>query len=419
MTFATAAPGHLLPRVLLALVAIVAVARLLGWVFARAGQPPVIGELIAGLLLGPTLLGDFSSTVFASDVRDALGVLANLGLIVFMFLVGLHLDLDLLRRRTRSALSISLASVGVPLVLGIGLAAILYPAHGHGVAFAGFALFIATALAVTAFPVLARILADTGLARTGLGALALACAAIEDVIAWVLLTLALAVATTQGVWEVPRTLIGALGFAALLLLVVRPLLRRLAGSSDELLIAVAVCGTAVSACVTELVGVHLVLGAVLFGIAFPREAAQRLERSLQPLVAIVLLPVFFALPGLAIDLSDRLPIVELVLIVAVACIGKFVAATGAARGVGMPWRESVAIGTLMNTRGLMELVVLNVGHSAGIIDDTLYGLFVVMAVVTTVAAGPVMRRLYPSGRQVQVLQRRPALPVLQEEVVSS
>jgi Kef-type K+ transport system membrane component KefB len=417
-------------RLFLAIAVIVVVARLAGWLFARMRQPPVIGELIAGILLGPTALGalpgDLSVALFPEDIVPLLAVVANLGLVMFMFLTGLELELGTLRRRSRSAVTISLASVGLPFALGILLAAVLYPGHdtGHdGAGFVAFALFIATAVSVTAFPVLARILSDAGIRGTQLGSLVLACAAVEDVIAWTMLALALAVAAAQSLWDVPQIVGASVLFAAGMMLLVRPLLTRVLTSrrsgriSDPALLALAVCGTVLSSYVTGAIGVHLVLGAVLFGITFPRLPAlrDRLQRGLGPVALSVLLPVFFALPGLSINLRESLDggIGELALIFAVACAGKLVGATGAARALGIAWREATAIGALINTRGLMELVVLNVGHSAGIIDDHLYGLFVLMAIATTLMAGPVLNVLYPRGefpRQIpRARVRRPAL----------
>jgi Kef-type K+ transport system membrane component KefB len=412
MTIASASSSDdLVLRVLLALIAIVVTARMLGFVFARLHQPAVIGELLAGIVLGPTLLGDVTGGAFGPEVKSALSVIGNLGLVVFAFLVGLELDLGMLRRRGRTTVTISLASVGVPFAFGLLAAAILYPAHrrvgGEIVEFSAFALFIGTALAITAFPVLARILAQGGLLRTDLGILVLACAAVEDLIAWTLLALTLAVASADSAWQLPQILGGTALFAAVLLLAGRPLLHRLLAGGrsrsigDPALLALAVGGAVLSACVTGVIGVHLILGAVLFGIAFPRGPVlrARLERSLQPMTMTVLLPVFFALPGLGVNLRDSLAggVGPLLLVLGVACAGKLLGATGAARGIGTPWRESVAIGVLMNTRGLMELVALNVGHSAGIIDDELYGLFVIMAVATTLIAGPALRLLYPTG----------------------
>jgi Kef-type K+ transport system membrane component KefB len=424
MIVASSAADERIMRLFLAIAVIVVVARMAGWVFARLHQPPVIGELIAGIVLGPTVLGglpgDPSGALFPDDIVPLLAVIANLGLVIFMFLTGLELELGTLRRRSRSALTISLASVGLPFALGLVLAMALYPAHhsGHDAGFLAFALFVATAVSVTAFPVLARILSDAGIRSTELGSLVLASAAIEDVIAWTMLALALAVAAASSLWDVPQIVGASALFAAAMIVLVRPLLtrvlkgRRSGAVGDPGLLALAVCGTVLCSCVTGAIGVHLVLGAALFGLAFPRLPGlrDRLQRNLGPLALSVLLPVFFALPGLAINLRESFDagVGELALILLVACAGKLVGAMGAARAVGIRWREATAIGALINTRGLMELVVLNVGHSVGIIDDHLYGLFVVMAVTTTVMAGPVLNWLYPRGEVPRHLPRAPA-----------
>jgi Kef-type K+ transport system membrane component KefB len=412
----TRAPEELAVAVLLALVVIVACTRLVGWVFVRMRQPPVVGELLTGILMGPTVLGlisdDATSSLFPADTRPFLGIIGNLGLIIFMFLVGLELDLRVLRARRRMAARISLASVGLPFVLGIGLALWLHGGR-DSVGLLPFALFIGTAVSVTAFPVLARIISDSGLRRTELGTLVLACAAFEDVIAWTLLGCALAAAAADGVWDLPGTFVGTLAFAATAVMIGRPLLRRLlerGAIGHGGLVAVAVCGAAACACVTSELGTHLVFGAFIFGVVFPRDPAVRsaLESGLMPLATSVLLPVFFVLPGLQLDLweSGAAGIVQLAVILLVACVGKLVGATGAALQAGLPGREAAAIGVLINTRGLMEIVVLNVGLSAAVIDRHLYGLFVVMAIVTTLMAGPVLRTLYRGGDVPAHLGRR-------------
>jgi Kef-type K+ transport system membrane component KefB len=412
----TRAPEELAVAVLLALVVIVVCARVVGSLFARLRQPPVIGELLTGILLGPTVLGlvaeDATSTLFAADVTPFLGLIGNLGLVVFMFLVGLELDLGVLRERRRTAARITVASVGLPFALGIGLALWLHGGR-ESVDLLPFALFIGTAVSVTAFPVLARIISDSGLRRTELGMLVLACAAFEDVIAWTLLACALAAAAADGIWDLPGTFGGTLAFAIVAVTVGRPLLRRMVErrvNRGAGLVALAVCGAAASACLTSVIGTHLVFGAFIFGVAFPRGRAVRLalERDLAPLATSVLLPVFFVLPGLKLDLwaGGVSGIWQLAVIVLVACAGKLVGAGGAALRAGLPWRDATAIGVLINTRGLMEIVVLNVGLSAAVIDLHLYGLFVVMAIVTTLMAGPVLRVLYRDGEIPARLGRR-------------
>jgi Kef-type K+ transport system membrane component KefB len=412
----TRAPEELAVAVLLALVIIVACTRVVGRLFVCIGQPPVIGELLTGILLGPTVLGLIAegapSALFPADIRPFLGLIGNLGLIVFMFLVGLEIDVHALRARRRTATRITLASVGLPFGLGIGLALALYAGGDDSVALLPFVLFIGTAVSVTAFPVLARIIADSRLRRTELGMLVLACAAFEDVIAWTLLACALAAAAADGLWDLPVTFGGTLAFAALAVAFGRPLLQRLVGPGvhGAGLVAFAVCGAAVSACITSELGTHLVFGAFIFGVVFPREHGLRpaLERDLAPLATAVLLPVFFVLPGLQIDLwaGGAASLWQLALILLVACAGKLVGAAGAALRAGLPRRDAMAIGVLMNTRGLMEIVVLNVGLSAAVIDQHLYGLFVVMAIVTTLMAGPVLRVLYRDGEVPAHLGRR-------------
>jgi Kef-type K+ transport system membrane component KefB len=402
----TRAPEELAVAVLLALVVIVACTRLVGRLFVRIGQPPVIGELLTGILLGPTVLGliadGATSALFRADTRPFLALLGNLGLIVFMFIVGLEIDLRAVQVRRAAAVRISLASVGLPFVLGIGLALTLHGGRDE-VELLPFALFIGTAVSVTAFPVLARIVADSGLRRTELGSLVLACAALEDVIAWTLLACALAAAAADGVWGLPGTFAGTMAFAVAAIALGRPLLRRLVerGLGGQGLVALAVCGAAASACITSEIGTHLVFGAFIFGLAFPRDPAIRraLERDLAPLATWVLLPVFFVLPGLQLDLwaGGVAGAWQLALILLVACVGKLVGAGGAALSTGLQWRDATAIGVLINTRGLMEIVVLNVGLSAAVIDRHLYGLFVVMAILTTLMAGPVLRALYRDG----------------------
>lgn len=410
----TRAPEELAVAVLLALVVIVTCARLVGWLFVRIRQPPVIGELLTGILLGPTFLGlianDATSTLFPADTRPFLALIGSLGLIIFMFLVGLEIDLRVLKARGGTAIRISLASVGLPFVLGIGLALWLYDGS-DSVALLPFALFIATAVSITAFPVLARIVADSGLWRTELGMLVLACAAFEDVIAWTLLACALAAAAADGFWDLPGTFAGTLAFATASIAIGRPLLRGVVGRvHGHGLLALAVCGASASACVTSVLGTHLVFGAFIFGVAFPRDAAVRsaLTSGLAPLTTAVLLPVFFVLPGLQLDLwqSGVAGIWQFAAILVVACVGKLVGAGAAALRNGLGWRDATAIGVLINTRGLMEIVVLNVGLSAGVIGLELYGLFVVMAIVTTLMAGPVLRALYHDREVPARLGRR-------------
>lgn len=417
--------------VLVDIAVIVLAARVAGSAFRRIGQPVVIGEIVAGILLGPTLLGalpgDLSSELFPSDVRPFLKVIGDLGLVLFMFMVGLQLDLRLVRRLRRAG-AISASSVAVPFALGLVLAVWLHPSHdsvgGETVDFVPFALFIGAAMSITAFPVLARILLERGMHQTHLGALVLACAAVDDVLGWSVLALALASLGSQGqLTDVPLILLATVAFALFMAFVARPLVldrmvalyHRGAALTPGLLAAI-LGAIGICAWATQEIGVHFVFGAFVLGLVFPRdhsaELRARLNDQLEPLVTLLLLPVFFVLPGLGINLRDLgwEQFGELALILVVACGGKFLGATGMAKLQGFDWRRAAAIGTLMNTRGVMELVVLNVGLAAGVIDLELYTVLVLMAIVTTLMTGPLLRRIYPSDYVTRDLARERDAP---------
>jgi K+:H+ antiporter len=398
------------------LAVILAAAKVAGIAFERIGQPAVIGEIIAGFLLGPSLLGalpgDLSGALFPHDVQPALKTIGQIGLALFMFTVGLDFRVGMLRRRGPTAAAISIGSIVVPLCLGLVLAVYLYDAHdivdGAKVPFVPFALFIGVSMSITAFPVLARILVSLRLTATVIGTIVLAAAAIDDVLGWSLLAIALATASADAAWSGPVTVVGAALYAGLLLFGVRPRVKasiervnhRFETGAGLLLGGLVLIGLAASAAFTEAIGVHFVFGSFLFGAAISREAAAGafdwIYRRIQPL-GRVLLPVFFVTPGLALELGDlgSGAIGELALILTVACTGKFAGAAGAAVLRGTSVREAMAIGTLMNTRGLMELVVLVIGLDAGILDERLFAVLVLMALVTTVMTVPVLRRLGP------------------------
>ncbi|QNP69702.1 cation:proton antiporter [Streptomyces roseirectus] len=399
-----------LGRLLLALTVIVTVARLLGALAGRLQQPPVIGEIIGGILLGPTLFdGEITSALFPADVRPSLTNLANLGVCVFMFLVGLEFDRGLLRGQGRIAAGVSLSAIVLPFSLGALLA--LHLADGHPTDDKlAFVLFLGTAMSVTAFPVLARILTDKNLISTPVGGLALAAAAVDDVLAWSMLA---AVAALAGAAGAPWHVALVLPYAALLLWGVRPLLAKLAARAPGrragrltdagVLLGVA-GGLYLSAQATEWMGLHLIFGAFLFGIVLPREGAARLRSRALPWVertsSLLLLPVFFMVAGLKVDLSrmDATAFGELALILLVAIGGKFIGAFLGARANGVQPRHSVVLALLINTRGLTELIVLTVGLQLGVLDQPLYSLMVIMALVTTAMAGIVLPFVYPEER---------------------
>lgn len=389
----------------------VVVARLMGYVFRRIGQPPVVGEILGGLLLGKTLLGDAGTEfLFPSEVRPYLKVLAALGLVLFMFVVGLELDLGVVRRRQRTAVTVSLASIALPFALGVALGLYLYAAHPppeEERTRVAFVLFIGASMSITAFPVLARILADRGMLRTALGGLAMASAAVDDIIAWSLLAVVVAAAGSsedlQRVWL-------AVPYVVLMFLVVRPQLRRLvawygrAGRLTPDILAILLVGLLLSSYATEWLRIHYVFGAFLFGAVIPREAAAEmfheiLER-LEQVSVLLLLPVFFVVTGVGVDLSaiGKQGSFELLLVMFVAVSGKFVGAYLGARSQRVHHHRAAALATLMNTRGLTELVILNVGLEKGILDEQLFSIMVAMAVLTTVMTGPLLRIVYSDRR---------------------
>ena len=383
------------------LIVIVLLARLLGLVARALDQPPVIGEIIGGILLGPTLFhGAITSTLFPSAVRPSLTTLANIGICAFTFLVGLEFDRNLLRGQGRLAVSVSLCGVVLPFGLGALLAVYLMGNHPtqHRLA---FVLFLGTAMSITAFPVLARILTDRGLINTPIAGLALAAAAVEDVIAWSMLAVVVALAGVNGH---PWRVVLVIPFVALMLWVVRPLLARLplqfrrTGPVASVVVLIGVCaGVFLSAGATGWMGLHLIFGAFLFGIAMPREGASPVRehavRWIQGTCTILLLPVFFMVAGLRVDLSkvDLTAMGELVLILLVAIGGKFVGAFVGAGLNGLRFRHSAVLAILINTRGLTELIVLTVGIQIGLLDPSLGSLMIVMAVVTTTMTGVLLR----------------------------
>ena len=411
-------------HVLLALAAVVLVGRLLGAVLRAFGQPPVIGEVLGGILLGPSLLGrvapEVSTYVLPASVAPALSVVAQLGVVLYMFLVGLELNGDLLRRRAQATVAISHASIVAPFVLGSLLALYLYPRLGTStVTFTTFALFMGVAMSITAFPVLARILSDRGMTKTELGASALTCAAIDDVTAWCLLAFVVAVAKSDA-RSVLSILVLTVAFIATMFLGLRPLLtKRLVRSDDPVAptreaLALVLVGVLLSALATELVGIHAIFGAFLFGVIIPHDSslARALRDKLHDLVTILLLPAYFAFTGMRTEIglvsgaSDWL-ICGLVIVVATA--GKFGGTFVAARATGLDWDHGIGLGILMNTRGLMELIVLNVGLDLGAISPTLYAMLVIMALATTMATSPLLSLLgVGSANALQSGLRRPS-----------
>lgn len=397
-------PFDPLVHVLMTLAAVVA----LGWLLGRAsrlvGQPPVIGEVVAGIALGPSLLGRLwpgaADFLLPASASPYLSVIAQLGVILYMFLIGLELNLDSLRTQTRAIVVIAGAGIAVPFALGAGLAFVLDPLlSGPETPVLSFALFLGIALAITAFPVLARILTDRGIHKSALGVTALACAALGDAAAWCLLALVVGVA--QARVSGALLVIGLTAvFIAFMFLIVRPLAARLLPGREltRSLTALILVALLLSALATEFIGIHAIFGAFLLGAVIPHDSdvARQFTHKLEDLVTVLLLPAFFAFTGLRTQIGLVSTIEEwltCLLIIAVATAGKIGGTLVAARLTGMGWRTAAVLGALMNTRGLMELIVLNIGLDLKIISPTLFAMMVLMALVTTVATTPLLQAL--------------------------
>ena len=403
-----ASTSNLLVHLLIALTAVMIAGRLVGALFTRLGQPPVIGEVIGGILLGPSLLGWLWPSAYAfilpTSVVPTLGAVAQLGVVLYMFLVGLELDPDLLRGRMRTIVTTAQGGIVVPLLLGAGLAIYLYPRVSPAtVPFTHFMLFVGVAMSVTAFPVLARILSDQGLTRTELGGMALATAAISDVSAWCLLAFVVGVVHATPGSAVTVAMLTVV-FIAIMFLSVRPFVGRLSKrSATPGTVAIVLIAMFGSALATEAIGIHAIFGAFLFGAMIPHDSplARSLTQSFEHLVLILFLPAFFAFTGMRTEIGLLVSGADWLmtgLIIAVATAGKFGGTFAAARLTGLPARQAAGLGVLMNTRGLMELIVLNVGLELGVISPLLFTMLVIMAIVTTMATTPMLKVTGTTGK---------------------
>ncbi|MEU3621029.1 cation/H(+) antiporter [Amycolatopsis coloradensis] len=392
-------------RFLLAVGAILLVSHFCGEVLRRAGQPPVLGEIVGGLLLGPSVLGliwpSGGAWLFAPEVLSNLDRAAQLGLVVFMFLLGCELRTDRIERKSLVG-AVVLGGMGLPFAAGIGVAfAASSVLAGAGAPKAGFVLFFALALAITAMPVLARILVDLKIERTGLGALSLTSAAIGDGIAWLTLTLILVGTGVHGSGNVVTTAILAVALVVGTQLVVRRVLSRLVTriESEKVMTVLLLVGAIGFAVLTQMLGLHALLGAFLFGTAVPRDCplVERISEQLRGFTVVVLLPLFFALVGLSTSIgllgTDVSHWLLFAGVLVVAQLTKFLGAGGAARLAGLPGRQAIQLGTLMNCRGVTELVVATIGLKYGLVNQLGFTILVLVAVVTTAITGPLMRFL--------------------------
>ena len=396
-----------LSRLFLQLFVIIAVCAIVGWLFTRCGQPAVVGEMMAGIFLGPSLFGLLAPNafhfVFAASSLDALRLFSQIGVCLFLFAVGMELDVSQLRHKAQTAIVVSHSSIVIPYFLGVSLALFLYQGLAQpGASFVAFALFMGICMSITAFPVLVRILQDRSIFKTPLGSMATACAAVDDVTAWSILAFVVALARATSVGSAVVNLGLVLVFVGLMLFVLKPNLPLVFGRSaleqsqpTKMVLAVVVGLVLISAWTTELIGIHALFGAFLAGVVMPAESGFRdkLVVRVENLSSVLLLPVFFAFTGLRTQvglLSSAQDWLICLLMIAVASAGKLGGTALAARFTGMKWRESLQLGALMNTRGLMELIALNIGYDMGILSQQIFTILVIMALITTVMTGPLV-----------------------------
>ncbi len=391
-------------QILIQLIVILLVVQIFGYLCQFIGQPRVIGEILGGLALGPTLLGailpHFDATLFPVSTLPTLQTLGDIGLVLYMFSLGTHIDTHAMLKQSRKAVVVSLGSVLIPLLLGGVAAFFLFPDFGGSKAnIVSFTLLVGTAMAITAFPVLARLLEERHMLTSKIGALAMLCAAIDDIIGWCLLALVIAIIHATGAGSVVQMLAFLVLFVAVMLGVVRPLLlfadRHL--KSKSTLLALIMILLLLSSYTTNAMGIHPVFGAFLMGIILPRRTAFFEQvQSIDKLNNLLFLPLYFVYNGLRTHIGlINSPMLWLIciLILIVACIGKIVGGTLSLKLFGESWKESLTLGALMNTRGLVELILLNIALDLKVISPTLFAMLVIMAVATTMMAPPLLHLL--------------------------
>jgi Kef-type K+ transport system membrane component KefB len=391
---------------LLQIIVIIAFARLFGFLFKKLAQPAVVGEIIAGIVLGPSLIGFFfpniNSFLFPAASLGALHFLSQIGLLLFMFIIGMELDLKAISKQAYGAVIISHASIIIPYTLGMGLAYFIYNSYApKGISFLSFALFMGIAMSITAFPVLARILQEKGLTKSKLGIMALTCAAADDLTAWCILAAVIALVKSGSSLSVLYTISFTILYLLVMLKLVRPFLEKAAVVYNNTpkrrpaVIAFLFVVLIVSSYISAIIGIHALFGAFIAGVIMPADFNFRkiVIDKIEDVSLVLLLPLFFAITGLRTQiglLNETHLWVTFGWILLVAVAGKFGGSTLAAKITGQSWRDSLSIGILMNTRGLMQLIVLNIGYDLGILSSQIFAMMVLMALVTTLMTGPVL-----------------------------
>jgi len=415
---------HPLPLLLIQFIVIMIVTRLFGYLVSFFAQPTVVGEILAGIILGPSLMGALFPELFISLFpKESLGnlhLISQLGLIFFMFVVGMELDFDKIKKQSSASVFISHMSIIFPFFLGVALAYWLYPLYApKNSTFIPFALFIGIAMSITAFPVLARIIKEKNLSDTRYGAMAITCAAADDITAWYILALIIAISISGSLSSSFILLFLIAVYVVVMFYVVRPLLLKIGEAQGERLsmngMSFILSLLFLSSLATETIGIHALFGAFMAGVMMPSSALSRLKELIAPRLEyvslLVLLPLFFALTGLRSEIGLLNTVDAWIIcggIIVIAVLGKFFGSAFAAKYMGFSWRDSFALGILMNTRGLMELVVLNIGYEMGILSTELFTMFVVMALATTVMTGPILKVItkgFKANKIVETMQK--------------
>ncbi len=397
---------HPLAILLLQIITIILVARFFGWLFSKIGQPTVMGEIVAGIVLGPSLFGYYfpatAAALFPIASLGNLQFISQVGLILFMFIIGMELDLKMLKNKAKDVVVISHASIIIPFAMGMTLAYYIYEEFApSGVKFSSFALFLGIAMSITAFPVLARILQERGMHKTRLGAMVITCAAANDIAGWCLLASVIAIVTAGSFASSLYNILLAGIYILVMLKLIKPFLKKVGDTYasrqrlSKSVMAIFFVVLIISAFATEVIGIHALFGAFMTGVIMPNNMNFKniVIEKMEDVTLVLLLPLFFVFTGLRTQvalLNDGYLWLITGLIILVASFGKFVGSAFAAKSVGQSWKDSLIIGTLMNTRGLMELIVLNIGYDLGVITPVMFTMMVIMALVTTFMTGPLL-----------------------------